>query len=341
MSTRVTERGLRLLVWHVHGSWTTSFVQGPHTYLLPTVPGRGPDGRGRAGRAWPERAHEVAPGDLPGAGVDAVILQRPEELELAQRWLGRRPGSEIPAIYVEHNTPRGNVPDTRHFLAGREDIPVVHVTHFNSLMWDTGIAPTRVIEHGVVDPGRLYTGESRSAAVMINEPVRRWRVTGTDLLPAFAEVAPLQVYGMGLDGLTSALGADPARIRPVGDLSQPELHRAVARNRVYVHTARWTSLGLSLIEAMHLGMPVVAVASTEASRAVPREAGFVSADITELTTALGELLDHPDLAHRMGSFGREFALAHYGIEAFVRRWDELLLRAVPETAGTAARGGSR
>lgn len=34
----------------------------------------------------------------------------------------------------------------------------------------------------------------------------------------------------------------------------------MARRRVYLHTARWTSLGLSLLEAMHLGMPVVAVA---------------------------------------------------------------------------------
>ena len=42
---------MRLLIWHVHGSWTTAFVQGPHTYLLPLMPGRGPDGRGRA-RTW-------------------------------------------------------------------------------------------------------------------------------------------------------------------------------------------------------------------------------------------------------------------------------------------------
>ena len=36
---------MRILIWHVHGSWTTSFVHGPHTYLLPVVPDRGPDGR--------------------------------------------------------------------------------------------------------------------------------------------------------------------------------------------------------------------------------------------------------------------------------------------------------
>ena len=26
---------MRILIWHVHGSWATSFVQGPHDYLVP------------------------------------------------------------------------------------------------------------------------------------------------------------------------------------------------------------------------------------------------------------------------------------------------------------------
>ncbi|HEX3213832.1 MAG TPA: hypothetical protein VH016_14780, partial [Actinomycetota bacterium] len=43
--------GVRVLLWHVHGSWTTAFVQGRHEYLLPVTPDRGPDGLGRA-RTW-------------------------------------------------------------------------------------------------------------------------------------------------------------------------------------------------------------------------------------------------------------------------------------------------
>ena len=26
---------MNILLWHVHGSWTTSFVQGKHRYLVP------------------------------------------------------------------------------------------------------------------------------------------------------------------------------------------------------------------------------------------------------------------------------------------------------------------
>ena len=35
---------MRVLLWHVHGAWTTAFVHGPHEYLIPVAPDRGPDG---------------------------------------------------------------------------------------------------------------------------------------------------------------------------------------------------------------------------------------------------------------------------------------------------------
>ncbi|MFC4000869.1 glycosyltransferase [Prauserella oleivorans] len=311
---------MRLLVWHVHGSWSTAFVQGGHTYLLPTVDGGGEWGRGRCGRDWPESAVEVPADRLRDEDVDAVVLQRPEELELTERWLGRRPGVDVAAVYVEHNTPREHAATTRHPLADRDDILLVHVTPFNELMWDNGIAPTAVIQHGIVDPGYRYTGELRRAAVLINEPVRRNRIVGTDLLPVFARTAPIDLYGMGLDGL------DLEGVTPVGDLGQEKLHREMARRRVYVHTARWTSLGLSLIEAMQLGMPVVALATTEATAAVPPEAGFVSTDVTALAEGVRRLLDDPELAVHMGKSAREHALARYGLDAFLRNWDVLLER---------------
>ncbi|MEU4835988.1 glycosyltransferase family 1 protein, partial [Streptosporangium sp. NPDC023615] len=51
---------MRIMLWHVHGSWTTAFVHGRHDYVVPLVPGRGPDGRGRARTfAWPEAVREV------------------------------------------------------------------------------------------------------------------------------------------------------------------------------------------------------------------------------------------------------------------------------------------
>jgi len=310
---------MNILVWHVHGGWMSSFVQGAHRYLLPAKAGEG----GRSGYDWPDAAEDTAPESLRDADVDIVVLQRLEELALTAELLGREPGRDIPAVFVEHNTPKGDVPSSVHPLADRSDIPVVHVTHFNDLFWDSGRAPTVVIEHGIVDPGPLYTGELAHLGVVINEPVRRWRVTGTDLIPAFAQVAPVDVFGIAGAELGDRLGL-PDRVVHGGDLRPDQLHAALAARRAYLHPIRWTSLGLSLLEAMHLGMPVITLATTEAIRAVPPEAGAISTDVTELVAAARQLLDDPDEARRRGAVAREVALECYGLERFLRRWDEVL-----------------
>ncbi|NKE63723.1 glycosyltransferase family 4 protein [Lentzea sp. PSKA42] len=286
---------MRILLWHVHGSWTHSFVQGRHDYLIPGPP----HGIGLAGRPW--RATET---DLSDVDPDIVVVQRLEELSKIP--------PDVPTVYLEHNTP--SAPSKRHPLADW-DGTLVHVTHFNDLMWDCGTTRTVVIEHGVVDPGPLYTGELPSAATVINEPVRRGRIVGTDLLPRFE---PIDVFGMG----TEQMGT--GQIGGMGDHELGALHRELARRRVYVHTPRWTSLGLSLLEAMHIGMPVVALASTEAIRAVPAEAGAISTNVEELVSAAGELIADPALALDKGKRAREHALARYGLDAFLRNWDALL-----------------
>jgi hypothetical protein len=341
---------VRILIWHVHGSWTTAFVQGGHEYLIPVLPERGAWGGGRPQAwDWPARAVEVSPYELADAGVDVVVVQRPEEMELAARWLRRVPGRDLPAVYLEHNAPRGPAATSRHPVAARPDLLLVHVTHFNALMWDAGSTPTAVVEHGVIDPGHRYTGELAAAATSINEPVRRGRITGTDLLPGLAGAAPIDVFGMGLDGLPEhlrdELGVPEAvvrRIRPVGDLPQGVLHTELARRRAYLHTPRWTSLGLSLIEAMMLGMPVVVLDTTEAAEAVPDGVGVRSTNPDRLREGLRDLVADPAAAAAAGRLARRAALRRYGLDRFLADWDDLLARVVPGAAGpTPAEPGER
>lgn len=309
---------MRVLIWHVHGSWTTAFVQGPHTYLVPVVPDRGADGRGRAETFdWPQSVVEVTPEQLATAGVDVVILQRPEDEVLARRWLGER-FHHLCTVWLEHNAPQGGVNEMRHPAADRDDVTLVHVTHTNALFWDSGSTPTTVIEHGICDPGHRYTGELARGAVVVNEPVRRARVVGTDLLPRFAAVGPLDLFGMGAADLAATLGAGG------GDLTQAGLLDQLARRRVYLHPVRWTSLGLSLLEAMQLGMPVVALATTEVPAAVPAGAGVVTNRVAEACDAFRWFLDDPDAARRAGDLGRQAALERYGLKRFLDDWDRLL-----------------
>ena len=100
---------MRVLLWHVHGSWTTSFVQGGLDYVVPLLPDRGPDGRGRAQTwDWPGTVREVPAEALADEPLDGVVLQRPHEAALLREWTGLQVGRDVPAVYLEHNAPTGH-----------------------------------------------------------------------------------------------------------------------------------------------------------------------------------------------------------------------------------------
>jgi hypothetical protein len=311
---------VRILLWQVHGAWDSNFLQPQHEYLI------GPEADGAAEllpnwvdlpnvRAWTAESAEPA--------ADVVLLQRERELDLAGR-IGIRPGVDTAAVYVEHNAPTGSAAGTRHFLADQQAIPIVHVTPFNALMWDTGRAPVHVIEHGVPDPGIQATGELAAAVVVINEPVRRGRITGTDLLPQFARSVPVDVFGIDAHLLHAQVADRSLRLTGRSGLTQPQVHAEMARRRVYLHPHRWTSLGLSLIEAMMLGLPVAVAASTAAPTAVAPGGGVVSADVRALRQAVTRFVADPDLARETGLVGREWALRRFSLHTFHQAWNQLL-----------------
>lgn len=325
---------MRVLLWHVHGSWTTSFVAGDHDYVVPVTPDRGPDGRGRAQTwDWPASVREATPEQLRDEELDVVVLQRPHEIELVREWTGRRAGTDLPAVYLEHNSPTGHAVATEHPALGVDalrDTVIAHVTHFNAMAWDCGQHPTRVVEHGIPDPGPRWAGDDPSLAVVVNEPVRRTRVAGSDLVLDLAGDLPVHAYGMGTDKLgqlAERAGRGGLSRRTCHDLTQAELHDRLGRHRAYLHPYRWTSLGLSLVEAMTIGMPVLALASTEAPEAVPPEAGVVSNDLGRLRATARRWLADPDEAARYGGAARAHALRRFGLPRFLADWDHLLKEA--------------
>jgi glycosyltransferase involved in cell wall biosynthesis len=299
-------RSLGVLIWHVHGSYLETFVRGKHRYLLPVRDGS-PAGRRRA--HWPRNVVEITPEAAREETIDVVVLQRREEVADVVAYLGGRiPGRDVPTIFLEHNAPQGRINEMVHPFADRDDVTIVHVTHFNALFWATGSTRTVVVEHGVADPGTLYTGELARCAIVINEAKRRGRVTGTDLLPAIDAVAPVDLYGIGTER----------------DLPQRELYADMSRRRVYVHPFRWTSLGLALLEAMACGMPVVALATTEVPAAVPPDCGVVSNRLDAIASGIRRFMSDPADARAVGARARSHVLAHYGLPKFLAAWDDVL-----------------
>ncbi len=305
-------RRLRILTWHVHGNYLWYLSHVPHDIYLPVKPGRPPGYGGRGATfSWPDNVHEVAAEDVAQLNLDCVLTQSHDNWRRDREEILSPAQLALPAIHLEHDPPRESPTDTRHPVDD-PNVLLVHVTSFNDLMWDSGRTPTQVIEHGVVVPeGVRYTGELERGVVVVNGLRRRGRRLGADVFERARQLVPLDLVGMFADELGG-----------VGEVPPPDLAAFVARYRFFFHPIRYTSLGLAACEAMMLGMPVVALATTEMSTVIENgRSGWIDTNVGRLVDRMRELLAQPAEARRLGEGARRTALERFSIERFVSDWD--------------------
>jgi hypothetical protein len=301
---------MRVLTWHVHGSYLHYLSHAPHEFCVPVKDGRPPrySGLPEGGFPWRPNMTEIRADEVAGERFDVVLFQHRDNWNVDQFDLLSHEQRHGPRIYLEHDPPRESPFEERHPVEDPEAL-VVHVTPFNDLMYET-VAPTRVIEHGVVVPDDVrWSGELDRGIVVVNNLHTRGRRLGADIVSRAQEAGvPLDVVGMGGN-----------EIRP------DELPAFEARYRFFLNPIRWTSLGLAVCEAMMIGMPIVALATTEHAMAVQNGvSGISDTSIDRLVGGMNGLLADRGEAERLGRGARERALERYGIDRFAREWDETI-----------------
>ncbi len=331
-------RPLRILTWHIHGSYLYYLSQVPHEIVVPVEPGRPPSYAGRpwGGFPWPDNLVDVPAEDVHTLDLDVVLFQSRQNYLVDQYEILSQRQRRLPRIYLEHDPPREQPTDTRHVVSDR-NVLLVHVTAFNDLMWDSGPTPTRVVEHGVVVPDDVsYTGELERGIVVVNHLGRRGRRLGADVFARVREQVPLDLIGMAAEEMGG-----------LGEVGHDRLPAFQARYRFFFNPIRYTSLGLAVCEAMMLGMPIVGLATTEMATAVENGvSGYVDTSVDRLVDRMRELLADPALARRLGAEARARARERFGIQRFVRDWDATFrevagrkTEAIAPTMGRAAAVG--
>jgi hypothetical protein len=301
-------RRLNILTWHTHGAYLYYLTQAPHEFYVLSKPGRPAGYSGVCGHLpWGPNVHDLPIAEAHQQEIDAIVFQDDAQYLDDQYDILSPAQRAVPKIYLEHDPPRSNPVDERHPVT-RSDMLVVHCTHFNRLMWDNGAAPTRIIEHGVIAPSVSWTGELERGLVVINNASKRGRRVGFDLFQKLRQKLPLDLVGMGSEGL--------------GEVLHGDLPAFAARYRFFFNPIRYTSMGLAVIESMMIGMPIVALATTEMASVIrDGENGIAHTDVAHLAAGMKRLLSDRGEARRLGEAGRRTAMARFSIQRFVSDWN--------------------
>jgi glycosyltransferase involved in cell wall biosynthesis len=207
-----------------------------------------------------------------------------------------------------------------------------------------------VIEHGVdfTDPSEgqvaglraRYGLEGRRVAVTVNHLHPRKRI---DLFLKAVGCAGSGTYGAtalvvgdgpesgALRSLARDLGMREGKeVVFTGPVSEQELPAHYALGDVYVHTGREESFGLSVIEALYSGLPVVSVAEGGPCDTVQQGVtGYLTPPTPEdLGAAIAVLFADPERARGMGRAGARFVRSHFNWE----RGAQTLLKVLGETS---------
>jgi hypothetical protein len=299
---------VNILTWHTHGAYLYYLTQAPHDFYVLSKPGRPPGYGGVCGHLpWGPNVHDLPAAEAKRQKLDLILFQDDAQYLEDQYELLAPAQRALPKIYLEHDPPREHPVDARH-IVNRPDVLLVHCTHFNQLMWDSGATPTRVVEHGVVPPDAEWTGELERGLVVINNLASRGRRLGFDIFKHVKQKIPIDLVGMGSGDL--------------GEILHRDLPAFAARYRFLFNPIRYTSMGLAVIEAMMLGMPVAALATTEMATVIRDGVnGLADTDLQRLVEGMETLLADRGEARRLGHAGRRTARSRFGIGRFVADWN--------------------
>lgn len=308
-------RRLRILTWHVHGNYLYSLTRAPHDFIIPVMddgrPGYSPLGNKIP---WGNNVREVPVAEIRNERLDCVVYQSRPAFEVDGHDLLTRAQRNLPCVYIEHNPPEPHPTDTPHFFHHDKGI-LVHVTAYNAMMWSAPDTRTAVIEHGVpAVAGVTATGELARGITVINHLQRRGRRVGADIYERAQRRIALDLIGMESGNMPGGLGEVP----------NMEVPAVLARYRFFFTPVRYASLGLSVIEAMMVGLPVVGMATTELPSVIDSGVtGFVDTRWERVEECMQRLIVDRDLALAWGQAARLVARERFGMDRYLQDWMRL------------------
>lgn len=302
----------RIFTWHIHGSYLYYLSLGNYDIYIPVRDAKD-EGYYGLGETFPFGSNviEVPFEEVKRTQFDIVLFQTDKNYLQDQFEVLSKEQRKLPRIFLKHDPPWSHPVNTR-LVVDDPEVQVVHVTHFNKLMWDNNNLDARVIMHGVPETAYSWNGRKEKGIVVINNLPSRGRLLGYDIFKEVSKKIPLDIIGMG----NASIGGK--------EILHPSLAQYISEYRFFFNPIRYTSLGLAVCEAMMTGMPVIGFSTTEMPTVIENgKNGFVHTDPEYLIDKMRLLLDNKSKASLLGKNAKSTAVEKFDIHRFTGEWEGL------------------
>jgi hypothetical protein len=314
-ATRRPEEPLNILTCPTHEAVETELSKTGHSFWAVTGPGI---------KTWNDEFRSLPPNyhvlkglDLPaGIDFDVVLSQsRFAHYPLLSQVANQL---QVPLVTYEHTMVYPEWSDEMRVnlkrMSGHAD---VFITENSKWAWGFG-AKGVTVEHGI-DSDLFHPApwEERAdvALSVVNDWINRDAPCGYSYWREATRGLPVKVVG-DTPGLSEAA-------RTVGELAG---HYRSAK--VFCNTSLISPCPVSLLEAMASGCIIVSTNTCEIPSVIKDgENGFLAENPRQMRQILAHVLADPDAFQEMGWAARETVKSRFGLDRFVRQWDEILRQA--------------
>ncbi len=314
---------LNILTAPAHERFQSNWSRLDHNFYLVHCPN---------GKTWDERYAKL-PDNHTLVKREAGIFVRPDvEIDLVvshnkfDNFQTLSPISKqfrIPLISIEHTAPVPNWPP-QQIAAMRDKMRGdynVFITDWSREQWGWKKDECDVIYHGVdSEVFKPVPAEKKNYILTtVNEysrQVRHWCCG----FPMFQEIVKNDLPWKNL-------GNDPGFSEPAKDINDLVYHHSEAA--VFLNTASFSPIPMSVLEAMSCGGCVVSLASCEVPNIITHgENGFLGTNAEELRKLCVDLLNQPELRYKVGQNARKTIQERFSLSKSISNWDSLFRKAM-------------
>jgi hypothetical protein len=311
----------RIFTWNIFPAYLYYLSQGNYQIFIPVKASKVEGYKGKGSMfCYGSNVTEIPAAEVKNYNFDCILFQSHNNYLNDQYEILSDEQRGLPKVYLEHDPPRGHAVNTHHLLDDKE-VMLVHVNHYNKLMWDNNNLPGRVIEPGIIDHCASYTGNKARGLAIMNNVQGRSRSLGFDIVVEVQKHLPIDLVGTG----TEEFG--------LGKIPHTEMQAFMSQYRFFFCPLRYASLSLAVCEAMMAGMPIAGLATTELSTIIKNGvSGFIGTNIHALIEKMELLLEDRELAGKMGAESRSFAQRRFNISRFIAEWESVFDAAIRQSS---------
>ncbi|RYE16593.1 MAG: glycosyltransferase family 1 protein, partial [Sphingobacteriaceae bacterium] len=154
----------KVFTWPVHQQYLFALAQGNIDFFIP----EGQNASFKAQFSAQQNVTEVSVSAIKELDFDLILFQDEESYHTKQYQLLSDKQRQLPKIYLEHHPPKQHPTNAHHFVQDAA-VQLVHVNHYNALMWDNHDLNVTVIENGVTVNAVSFSGENPAGVLVLEE----------------------------------------------------------------------------------------------------------------------------------------------------------------------------